>query len=94
MPTSRLERIRDCIRRGRYDTTAHAWEELAEDLLDLVDVEHAVLAGEISHRDTSDPRGVRYVVIGPAVGGSRRVGVVGRFVERERYLIITVYEVS
>lgn len=51
MPRSRLERIRDCIRRRRYDMTAHAMEEMAEDLLSILDVESAVLTGQVARTD-------------------------------------------
>ena len=35
MPRSVLERIREQIRQGQYDMTAHAMEEMAEDDLDI-----------------------------------------------------------
>ena len=74
--------------------TAHAMEEMAEDYLDLLDVEKAALTGKIGSIRRDDPRGTRYVVIGTAADGTRPVAVVGRFVETDRFLIITVYEVS
>ncbi len=64
MPRSRLERIRDYIRRRRYDMSAHAMEEMAEDLLDILDIEAAVLSGTINRMDKEDPRGTKYVVVG------------------------------
>ena len=45
MPRSRIERIRERIRRRQYDLTVHAVEEMAEDDLDITDVEQAVLTG-------------------------------------------------
>ena len=42
---SLIERIRDKIRAHQYDMSAHAMEEMAEDLLDIVDVETAVWNG-------------------------------------------------
>lgn len=45
MARNRLERIRECIRRRQYDMTAHAMKEMAEDFLDVNDVESAVLTG-------------------------------------------------
>lgn len=47
MPRSRLERIREKIRLQQYDMSVHAVEEMAEDNLDITDVEHAVLTGRI-----------------------------------------------
>jgi hypothetical protein len=91
MPKSRLERIRDCIRRRDYDMSAHAVEEMAEDFLDILDIEAATLSGTISRLDKEDPRGTRYVLVGVAADHRTPVGVVGRFVEEGRFLIITVY---
>jgi hypothetical protein len=72
--------------------TEHAYEEMEEDGLDVLDVESAILAGEIEKVLTMDPRGTRYVVIADATDKRTAVGVVGRFVERDQFLIITVYE--
>ena len=74
--------------------TVHAIEEMAEDDLDILDVEQAVLNGQIVRREKDDPRGTKYVVEGLAADGEISVGVVGRFQGNERYLIITIYEVS
>lgn len=94
MPRSRLERIRDCIRRRHYDMTAHAMEEMAEDSLSILDVETAILTGEISRTEKDDPRGTKYVLVGVADDRKTPVGVVGRFVSLRRFLVITVYEVT
>ena len=93
MSSSVIERIRDKIRSRQYDMSAHAMEEMAEDLLDIVDVETAVLNGDIVRVERDDPRGTKYVVEGVAVDQKTPVGVVGRFTGNERYLVITVYEV-
>lgn len=74
--------------------TVHAMEEMAEDGLDIVDVEHAVLKGQVIRAERDDPRGTKYVIEGLAADGETSVGVVGRFQGSERYLIITIYEVS
>jgi hypothetical protein len=77
-----------------YDMTVHAMEEMAEDGFDIIDVEHAVLSGQIVEREKDDPRGTKYVVEGVASDGDTQVGVVGRFEGNETYLIITIYEVG
>jgi len=89
-----LERIRDCIRSGRYDLTSHAFDEMAEDELSLLDVEQSILSGKIDKIETGDPRGTKYVV--HETGGSPFVNLatVGRFVPDGGYLIITVYAVN
>lgn len=74
--------------------SAHAMEEMAEDLLTILDVEAAVLSGQIVRIEKDDPRGSKYVVIGTALDQQTPVGVVGRFTSTGRYLIITVYEVT
>ena len=91
MPRSDIERIRQRIRHRQYDMSAHAMEEMAEDGLDLVNVEHAVLHGEITRIERDDPRGTKHVIEGMAANEPQFVGVVGRFVETGRYLVITVY---
>lgn len=94
MPRSRLERIRVHIRQRSYDMSAHAMEEMAEDDLDIEDVEHALLTGVIYRMERDDPRGTKYVVRGVGMDGRTLVGVVGRFAGLDRYLIITVYAVT
>jgi Domain of unknown function (DUF4258) len=74
--------------------SAHAMEEMAEDRLDILDIEHALLYGRITSIERDDPRGTKYVVEGTAVDGQTPVGVVGRFTSRSRYLIITVYKIT
>ena len=83
-----LDRIRRAIRNALYDMTLHAVEEMAEDQLDFVDVETAVLNGRLMKTEKDDPRGVRYAVHGTGADGKTPVGTVGRFTETGRYLII------
>lgn len=94
MPRSRIERIRMHIRQRRYDMSAHAMEEMAEDDLDIEDVERALLTGVIHRMDRDDPRGTKYVVQGIGMDGTTPVAVVGRFTGLDRYVIITVYVVT
>ena len=74
--------------------TAHAAEEMAEDDLDIVDVEHAVLTGRVERMERDDPRGRKFVVVGTATDGTIQAGVVGRFPRADWFLIITVYRIS
>ena len=94
MPRSRIERIREKVRRRQHDMSAHAMEEMAEDGLDIEDIEQAILNGHIAGIEKKDPRGTKYVVEGICSDGVIPVGSVGRFTSTERYLIITVYEIS
>jgi hypothetical protein len=93
MASHELGRIRNAVLDQRYTLTEHAYDEMAEDNLDVLDVESAILTGEINQVLTKDPRGTRYVVIGNATDQKTSVGVVARFVEHDRLLIITVYEI-
>lgn len=74
--------------------SAHAMEEMAEDLLTIEDIESAVLSGRVSRIEKDDPRGTRYTIEGVAMDGQTPVGVVGRFAGSGVYLVITVYEVT
>ena len=94
MPRRVLDRIRMAVRNAAYDMTVHAVEELAEDKLDFIDVETAILNGRLIKTEKGDPRGTRYIVHGTGVDGTALVGTVGRFTETGRYLIVTVYEVT
>ena len=94
MPRRIIERIREKIRLGQYDMTAHAMEEMAEDNLNILDVEQAILSGQIVRTEKNDPRGTKYVIAGTAVDQQTPVGVAGRFTDTGRYLIITVYEIT
>lgn len=94
MSRSDIDRIREKIRLRQYDMSAHAMEEIAEDMLTILDVEEAVLNGQVIRLEKDDPRGTKYVVVGTSLGQQIPVGVVGRFTNTGRYLIITVYEVT
>ncbi len=86
--------IRIAILNGDYDLTHHAIDEMVEDELSIFDVEHAILSGEITKVEMEDPRGPRYTMIGLAQDQKTEVGIVGRFVGTDVYLIITVYEIT
>ena len=73
--------------------TVHAMEEMAEDDLDILDIEEAVLNGRIVRSNRREPVGAKYTVEGLALDGETLVGVVGRFSLTYRFLIITVYEI-
>ena len=93
MASHEFERISRAIIEGRYTLTEHAYDEMDEDGLDVLDVESAVLSGKIDEILTKDIRGTRYVVIGLATDQQTSVAVVSRFVERDHLLIITVYAI-
>jgi hypothetical protein len=92
MPRHILERIRELVRESRYEMTDHAWDELAEDNLLLIDIETAILTGEVVREDKGDPRGTVYIIEGLGADRETSVGVAVRFNERENVLVITAYE--
>ncbi len=94
MASKELERIRNAILDHRYALSEHAYDEMDDDNLDVLDVESAVLTGEIDEVLTKDSRGTRYVIVGTATDEQTAVAVVARFLEPDRLLIITVYELK
>ena len=84
MASHEMERIRNAILDRRYTLTEHAYDEMEEDHLDVLDVESAILTGEIDKVLTMDPRGTRYVVLGNATDQETPVSVVVRFVEHDQ----------
>jgi hypothetical protein len=89
-----IDSIREKIRLRQYDMSAHPMEEMAEDLLTILDIEEAVLSGQLIRIERDDPRGTKYIVVGTTLDQQTPVGVVGRFASNGRYLIITGYEVT
>jgi acyl-CoA reductase-like NAD-dependent aldehyde dehydrogenase len=88
-----LQRLRRAIREQRYRISSHANEEMSEDGLEAIDVEHVILTGDAARRFTRDPRGTRYEVVGGTTDG-RRAAVVCRFLPSGVVLIITAYVVE
>lgn len=72
----------------------HASEEMAEDALDIMDVETSILNGRLVKSEKDDPRGTRHIVYGAGSDPKTQIGTVGRFTESRRYLLITVYKVT
>ena len=54
-----LQRMRRAIDEQKYRISSHANEEMAEDDLMAVDIEHILQTGKITQRFTKDPRGRR-----------------------------------
>jgi hypothetical protein len=93
VPRHLIEKIRDAIRKGNYDMTFHAIEEMADDKLNIADVESAILNGKIVKNQKDDPRGIKYVVNGYDYNNSTSIGVAGRFKETGVFLVLTVYAI-
>jgi hypothetical protein len=93
MSQKALNKIRQAVLDQRYALSEHAYDEMDDDSLDVLDVESALLTGELEEVLTRDPRGTRYVVVGTACDQTTPVAVVVRFVEHDQLLVITVYEI-
>jgi hypothetical protein len=87
-----IRQIRDKIRAEEYDLTIHARNEMEADDLTILDVEAAILNGQIRRRERDFLRWTKYVIEGISLDG-RPVGIAGRFTETDFFLIITVYEI-
>lgn len=74
--------------------TKHANDEMAEDNLDIFDIETSILQGQITKIEKEDPRGAKYCIEGIANADKTVVGTVGRFTKTGKYRIITVYEIQ
>lgn len=60
----------------------------------MFDIEEAILNGRIVRTHKRDVRGTKYTIEGLALDAVTVVGVVGRFHATDRFLIITVYDVT
>jgi hypothetical protein len=93
VPHRLIDRIREKIRLREYDMTIYAMEKMAEDDLDILDIEEAVLNGRVVRTKRHDLLDTKYTVEGLCYDGEKLVGIVGRFTSNARFLIITVYEI-
>lgn len=89
-----LARLRRAFGDGAYVLTRHAHQERVIDELLVVDIQTAVLTGQITRVHRGDPRGVRYTVVGTGTDGEAPAGVVVRFAGRERCRVLTVFRVG
>ena len=86
-----LRTIRRKVKRGLYELTRHAREEMRADELCLADIKRVILFGRLKGKLTGDPRGIRYVIRGNACDG-REVEIICRILPVSgRVRVITVY---
>ncbi len=89
-----IRRIRAAVRKGRYEFTLHALEEMDEDDMGEADVRSALLDGRVIATLGADPRGIRLVVRGTARKRDASIEVVCRFLPSGMMRIITVCELE
>jgi hypothetical protein len=89
-----IDILRKKVRNKEYEfAIPHFFEEMANDDLQLVDIETAILNGKVRRRFTRDPRGARYEVVGSATDG-RQVAIICRMKDTGKLLFITTYLVE
>lgn len=89
----KLRLIREKMRLQEYEfTIPYFFEEMANDDLNLSDIENAVQTGIINRTFTDDPRGLRYEIFGEATDG-RKIAVICRLKETDKLLLITTWEI-
>lgn len=88
-----IERIRKKFADKEYEfTIPHFFEEMAEDDLELSDIEKIIKTGRIRRKFTRDPRGTRYEIVGRS-SDEREVAVVCRIKSTGKLLFITTYAI-
>ena len=86
-----LKRFREKIRERQFVVTVHATEELEDERLSVLDLEYAILAGAITHRQKDEETlEWKYLVTGPSLSRDQIV-VVGKLSPIDKLVIITVY---
>ncbi|MCH8822288.1 MAG: DUF4258 domain-containing protein [Planctomycetes bacterium] len=93
MHEDHINRIQEAVQDGRYRFSDHSLEEIDADRLHPINVETALLNGQVVRfqPDEPDHPGPRYTVTGKASDLSTDVTVVCRFDRTENLLIITAY---
>ena len=86
----RIEYLRQKIINREYLLSSHAEDEMVNDMLDRMDIEHAILHGFIEKQLTHDFRGARYRIEGSS-RDNRLIHVICRFKVGRNLLIITAY---
>lgn len=89
-----IEEIKNLIKNGDYDLTYHAYEEMAEDNLSILDIEKAVLTGKITKIQKDNLYGSKYIIEGIGLDLTTHIGIVGRKKETGIFLVITVYVIN
>ncbi len=86
-----LRRMCQKVRALDYVVTAHAEEEMNDDDLTILDVEHTILSGKIlEHQRDAETGGWKYVVGGPTLIDDP-MELVGRLSVSGKLVIVTVY---
>ena len=86
-----LQRMREKVRALDYVITIHAEEEMEDDDLSILDVEHVILTGEIIERQQDQETGEwKYLIAGQTLADDPLI-VVAKLALTGTLVIITVY---
>ena len=89
-----IDLIREKVLAGEYEfAVPHFFEEMANDDLELIDIEAAIANGRIRRRFTKDVRGTRYEILG-STSDERQIGIICRIKENGKVLFITNYAIE
>ncbi len=86
-----LNKFRDCVRNGKLVVTQHAFDEMNDDDLMQIDVEHCILNGKITERQWDNEWNEwKYIIYGESVEGEF-MEVVIKVGHLDKAVIITTY---
>lgn len=89
-----LRQMRDKIRANEYIVPDHAYEEIQDDDLSILDGEHIILTGSIVERQQDLTSGeYKYVILGQTTAGHLAV-VVAKISPTDKLVFITVWRES
>ena len=87
-----LKKFREKIRTRHFVVTLHAVEELEDEGFSVLDIEYAILTGEIATRQKdADTREWKYLIKGRSLSDDELV-VVGKLSPTGKLVIITIYD--
>ena len=86
-----LQRMREKVRALDYVMTIHAEEEMEDDDISILDVEHVILTGEIIERQQDQETGEWKYVIAGNTPADDLIIVVAKLALTGTLVIITVY---
>lgn len=89
MASKNIQRIRQAVLLGHVKLTHHALEEMDEDDLEILDIESALMTGQIVEKQKHS-MSIKYKVCGKSTSHDI-ISVIGRFTETGYFLIITVF---
>jgi len=85
----KLEQIRQCVTEGNFGVWPAARDALRLEGLTVIDLEAAILSGDLTARCGKDGAGCRYVVTGETTSGDK-IRVLCRFSAPRRLVVLAL----